>query len=131
MGQQDQTKPQGGMYDKSGQQGSGDLTGATDQGDSGQNSEPRMDQRPPDGSQAGGWQSGSGMGDTGQGNSGLGSQSGTGQSGQTQSGQTQSGSQPANQGSAGQMGSSPVTGQERSDQPDASQEPHDSTADPR
>jgi hypothetical protein len=129
VGQQDQTKPQGGMYDKSGQQGSGDLTGATDQGGSSQTSEPRMDQRPASGSQGGGSQSGAGYGDTGQGNSGLGHQGGAGQSGQSQGG-TQGNTQAANQGSAGQMGSSPVTGQEPSHPRDASQAREGTTADP-
>ncbi len=107
MGQQDQTKPQGGMYDKSGQQGSGDLTSATDQAGSGQTSEPRMDQEPASGSQGG-----------------------TGQSGQSQGG-SQGNTQAANQGSAGQMGSSPVTGQETSDQQTAGQDRHGSTGNPR
>ena len=67
MGHHDQTSPtQGQPKDKSAQQGSGDMTGAPDQGGSGQTSEPRMNQQAQDTGYAGAPQGGGATGNADQ-----------------------------------------------------------------
>ena len=67
MGHHDQTSPtQGQPRDKAAQQGSGDMTGAPDQGGSGQTSEPRMNRQSQDTGYAGAPQGGGAAGSTDQ-----------------------------------------------------------------